>query len=46
MVSNLYDQDASVRQAQIIVDWLESCAADQVVSESERVEYFSQSVCW
>lgn len=46
IVNTLYENDASVRQAQIIVDWLESCAADQLQSQDERVEYFSQSVCW
>lgn len=46
IISAFYDGNAVVRQEQIVVDWLESCAADEVMLHSEKVEYYSQSVCW
>lgn len=46
IIAAFYDGNAVVRQEQIVVDWLESCAADEVMLHSEKVEYYSQSVCW
>lgn len=48
IINNLYEREASTRQKQIVVDWLEKNAEDwlKIFLESDKVEYFSESVCW
>lgn len=48
ITNNLYEREASTRQNQIVVDWLEKNAEDwlEIFLETDKVEYFSESVCW
>ncbi|RDD42741.1 Nuclear pore complex protein Nup107 [Trichoplax sp. H2] len=46
IVDNLYDKDGEIRQAQLVIDWLENNAGDELVNFHEKVEYFSRQVCW
>ncbi|CAH3035204.1 unnamed protein product [Porites lobata] len=48
ITNNLYEREASTRQNQIVIDWLEKNAEDwlELFLESDKVEYFSESVCW
>eukprot|EP00058_Branchiostoma_floridae_P018192 XP_002603681.1 hypothetical protein BRAFLDRAFT_235541 [Branchiostoma floridae] len=46
IVEALFDREASTRQSQLVIDWLERNAADEVVDFYEKVEFYSQSVCW
>lgn len=41
----LLGRDAGVRESQIVVDWLESAAREKL-ADIERVEFFSDIVCW
>ncbi|XP_037099637.1 nuclear pore complex protein Nup107 [Syngnathus acus] len=45
-VEHLFQRDATVRQSQLVVDWLESIAQDQMADFSDNIEYYSKSVCW
>lgn len=43
-VQRLFLGDSGVRRAQLVVDWLEQCASDQLMgSFHERVEFFSDA---
>lgn len=48
IVEKLYEMEASTRQSQIVIDWLEKNAEDwlEIFLEADTVEYFSKSVCW
>ncbi|XP_041476652.1 nuclear pore complex protein Nup107-like isoform X2 [Lytechinus variegatus] len=46
IVDSLFERDAIVRQHQIVVDWLESIAADQSAFSYNKVQFYSHSVCW
>ena len=41
----LLERDSTVRESQMVVDWLESAAKEKLAS-IERVEFFSDTVCW
>lgn len=47
VVNSLFSRDSVVRRAQMVVDWLESCAAtDQdAATDVQRIEYFSDGGC-
>ncbi|XP_032220612.2 nuclear pore complex protein Nup107 isoform X2 [Nematostella vectensis] len=48
IVNSLYERDSSVRQSQLVVDWLEHNAEHwmEVVLQMDNMEYCSESVCW
>ena len=48
IVTQLYDNDNTIREVQIIIDWLEKNAADDLGSQAfDRMEYFSDShISW
>lgn len=47
IADKLITTDARVRQGQLIVDWLESCAQESVENFSEKVKFFSdRAVAW
>ncbi|XP_030848911.1 nuclear pore complex protein Nup107-like isoform X1 [Strongylocentrotus purpuratus] len=46
IADSLFERDAVVRQHQIVVDWLESVAADQSAFSYNKVQFYSHSVCW
>ncbi|XP_064456145.1 nuclear pore complex protein Nup107-like [Ornithodoros turicata] len=48
IVDALFARDSAVRRAQMVVDWLESCAAyehDEEPDDCARMEYFSDGGC-
>ncbi|KAM3588024.1 uncharacterized protein V6R79_019342 [Siganus canaliculatus] len=46
VVEQLFQRDAIVRQCQLVVDWLESIAKDQIGDFSDNIEYYAKNVCW
>ena len=46
IMQNLFENQATVRQNQLVVDWLESNAADQINRTYDKTEFYSKSVCW
>ncbi|KAJ8402438.1 hypothetical protein AAFF_G00369270 [Aldrovandia affinis] len=46
VVKRLFQRHAVVRQSQLVVDWLESIAKDEVGDFSDNIEFHSKSVCW
>ncbi|KAM5171329.1 nuclear pore complex protein Nup107 isoform 1-T1 [Mantella aurantiaca] len=46
IMDKLFERDALVRQSQLVVDWLESIAKDEVGDFSENIEYYSKAVYW
>ncbi|KAI1882040.1 hypothetical protein AGOR_G00246600 [Albula goreensis] len=46
VVEQLFHRDSVVRQSQLVVDWLESIAKDDVGDFSDNIEFHSKSVCW
>uniref|UniRef100_A0A8C5R1U3 Nuclear pore complex protein n=1 Tax=Leptobrachium leishanense TaxID=445787 RepID=A0A8C5R1U3_9ANUR len=46
VVDKLFQRDALVRQSQLVVDWLESMAKDDVGDFSENIEFYAKSVYW
>ncbi|CAN9508506.1 unnamed protein product [Ophioblennius macclurei] len=46
MVEQLFQRDAVIRQSQLVVDWLESIAKDQIGDFSDNIEYYAKNVCW
>ncbi|KAM4747248.1 nuclear pore complex protein Nup107 [Rhinophrynus dorsalis] len=46
IVDKLFQRDALVRQCQLVVDWLESIAKDEVGDFSDKIEYYAKSVYW
>uniref|UniRef100_UPI003AAFFE6B nuclear pore complex protein Nup107-like n=1 Tax=Centroberyx gerrardi TaxID=166262 RepID=UPI003AAFFE6B len=45
VVDQLFQRDAVVRQSQLVVDWLESIAKDQIGDFSDNIEYYAKNVC-
>ncbi|XP_077450671.1 nuclear pore complex protein Nup107 isoform X2 [Stigmatopora argus] len=45
-VEKLFQRDAVVRQSQLVVDWLENIAKDQMADFSDNIEYYAKNVCW
>ena len=44
---SMYEQEAAVRQAQLVVDWLEKNAEEELDDYYEKVEFFTdQSGAW
>ncbi len=44
---SMYEQEAAVRQAQLVVDWLEKNAEEELEDYYEKVEFFTdQSGAW
>ncbi|XP_045190526.2 nuclear pore complex protein Nup107-like [Mercenaria mercenaria] len=41
IVNALFDREQSVREAQLVVDWLESCAQDDCENFAENIKFFS-----
>ncbi|KAM4523466.1 nuclear pore complex protein Nup107 [Fundulus diaphanus] len=46
VVEQLFQRDAVIRQGQLVVDWLESIAKDQIGNFSDNIEYYAKNVCW
>uniref|UniRef100_A0A3B4AS12 Nuclear pore complex protein n=1 Tax=Periophthalmus magnuspinnatus TaxID=409849 RepID=A0A3B4AS12_9GOBI len=46
VVQQLFQRDAIIRQSQLVVDWLESIAKDQIGDFSDNIEYYAKNVCW
>uniref|UniRef100_A0A3P9K9Y5 Nuclear pore complex protein n=1 Tax=Oryzias latipes TaxID=8090 RepID=A0A3P9K9Y5_ORYLA len=46
VVEQLFQRDAAIRQGQLVVDWLESIAKDQIGEFSDNIEYYAKNVCW
>uniref|UniRef100_A0A8C4DWM5 Nuclear pore complex protein n=1 Tax=Dicentrarchus labrax TaxID=13489 RepID=A0A8C4DWM5_DICLA len=46
VVEQLFQRDAIIRQSQLVVDWLESIAKDQIGDFSDNIEYYAKNVCW
>ncbi|CAH2277846.1 nuclear pore complex Nup107 isoform X1 [Pelobates cultripes] len=46
VVEKLFQRDSLVRQTQLVVDWLESIAKDDVGDFSEKIEFYAKSVYW
>nr|XP_029500797.1 nuclear pore complex protein Nup107-like [Oncorhynchus nerka] len=45
-MEQLFQRDAVVRQSQLVVDWLESIAKDEIGDFSDNIEYYAKSVYW
>ncbi|KAM4678200.1 nuclear pore complex protein Nup107 [Discoglossus pictus] len=46
IVDKLFQRDALVRHSQLVVDWLESIAKDEVGDFSDNIEFYAKSVYW
>ncbi|XP_053320436.1 nuclear pore complex protein Nup107 [Spea bombifrons] len=46
IIDRLFQRDALVRQSQLVVDWLESIAKDEVGDFSDNIEFYAKSVYW
>lgn len=46
VMEQLFQRDAVVRQSQLVVDWLESIAKDDIGDFSDNIEYYAKSVYW
>ncbi|XP_061839572.1 nuclear pore complex protein Nup107 [Nerophis lumbriciformis] len=46
VVERLFHHDAVIRQSQLVVDWLESIAKDQIGAFSDNIEFYAKNVCW
>ncbi|XP_060926372.1 nuclear pore complex protein Nup107 [Limanda limanda] len=46
VVEQLFQRDAVIRQSQLVVDWLECIAKDQIGDFSDNIEYYAKNVCW
>ncbi|KAM8884508.1 nuclear pore complex protein Nup107 isoform 1-T1 [Synchiropus picturatus] len=46
VVEQLFQRDSVIRQSQMVVDWLESIAKDQIGDFSDNIEYYAKNVCW
>ncbi|XP_055874618.1 nuclear pore complex protein Nup107-like isoform X1 [Biomphalaria glabrata] len=45
--SRLFEKDANVRQSQLVVDWLETCAAEVLGDQPKNAKFFvDQPVAW
>ncbi|KAJ3612371.1 hypothetical protein NHX12_020647 [Muraenolepis orangiensis] len=46
VVEHLFQRDDVIRQSQLVVDWLESIAKDQIGDFSDNIEFYAKNVCW
>uniref|UniRef100_A0A2I3GLT1 Nuclear pore complex protein n=1 Tax=Nomascus leucogenys TaxID=61853 RepID=A0A2I3GLT1_NOMLE len=46
VVEVLFQRDSLVRQSQLVVDWLESIAKDEIGEFSDNIEFYAKSVYW
>ncbi|XP_069580097.1 nuclear pore complex protein Nup107 [Brachyistius frenatus] len=46
VVEQLFQRDAHTHTQQLVVDWLESIAKDQIGDFSDNIEYYAKNVCW
>ncbi|XP_076015971.1 nuclear pore complex protein Nup107 [Genypterus blacodes] len=46
VVEQLFQRDAGIRQSQLVIDWLESIAKDQIGDFSDNIEFYTKNVCW
>ncbi|XP_039721892.1 nuclear pore complex protein Nup107 isoform X1 [Pteropus medius] len=46
VVETLFQRDSLVRQSQLVVDWLESIAKDEIGDFSDNIEFYAKSVYW
>ncbi|XP_066579929.1 nuclear pore complex protein Nup107 isoform X2 [Amia ocellicauda] len=46
IMEHLFQRDAVVRQSQLVVDWLESIAKDEIGDFSDNIEFYAKSVYW
>ncbi|XP_041935960.1 nuclear pore complex protein Nup107 isoform X2 [Alosa sapidissima] len=46
IMEQLFQRDEVVRQSQLVVDWLESIAKDELGDFSDNIEFYAKSVCW
>ncbi|XP_053261637.1 nuclear pore complex protein Nup107 isoform X2 [Podarcis raffonei] len=46
VINSLFQRDSLVRQSQLVVDWLESIAKDEVGDFSDNIEFYAKSVYW
>lgn len=46
IMEQFFQRDSMVRQSQLVVDWLESIAKDEISDFSDNIEYYAKSVCW
>ncbi|XP_069831037.1 nuclear pore complex protein Nup107 [Dendropsophus ebraccatus] len=46
IMDKLFERDSLVRQSQLVVDWLESIAKDDVGDFSENIEFYAKAVYW
>ncbi|XP_063048769.1 nuclear pore complex protein Nup107, partial [Engraulis encrasicolus] len=46
IMEQLFQKDEVVRQSQLVVDWLESIARDELGDFSDNIEFYAKSVCW
>ncbi|XP_078488280.1 nuclear pore complex protein Nup107-like [Ciona intestinalis] len=45
-VEKLFEVNSDVRQAQIVIDWLEQNAADEIEGEADRLRNYASAVSW
>ncbi|KAM9467463.1 nuclear pore complex protein Nup107 [Clarias gariepinus] len=46
IMEQFFQRDSMVRQSQLVVDWLESIAKDEIGDFSDNIEYYAKSVYW
>ncbi|XP_062852985.1 nuclear pore complex protein Nup107 [Trichomycterus rosablanca] len=46
IMEQFFQTDSMVRQSQLVVDWLESIAKDEIGDFSDNIEYYAKSVYW
>ncbi|KAL0967258.1 hypothetical protein UPYG_G00249980 [Umbra pygmaea] len=46
VMEQLFQRDSVIRQSQLVVDWLESIAKDEIGDFSDNIEYYAKSVYW
>ncbi|XP_029453089.1 nuclear pore complex protein Nup107 [Rhinatrema bivittatum] len=46
VMEKLFQRDMLVRQSQLVVDWLESIAKDEIGDFSDNIEFYAKSVYW
>ncbi|XP_007664485.1 nuclear pore complex protein Nup107 isoform X1 [Ornithorhynchus anatinus] len=46
VVETLFQRDSLVRQSQLVVDWLESIAKDDIGDFSGNIEFYAKTVYW
>jgi len=47
IINHLYEKDSVIRQSQLIIDWLETCAAEDLDTFSDNAKFFvDQPVFW